>query len=107
MNWKDQAIKYAKEIAPDESCGLVAIIKGKETFWPCKNLAESKFEYFIINPDDWAECEDTGEIIGIFHSHPKGPSTPSENDKASCEFLNVPYYIYSHMLSPAVISHPL
>ena len=31
MNWKDQAIKYAKEIAPDESCGLVAIIKGKET----------------------------------------------------------------------------
>ena len=95
MNWKDQAIKYAKEIAPDESCGLVAIIKGKETFWPCKNLAESKFEYFIINTDDWAECEDTGEIIGIFHSHPKGPSTPSENDKASCEFLNVPYYIYS------------
>ena len=43
MNWKDQAIKYAKEIAPDESCGLVAIIKGKETFWPCKNLAESNY----------------------------------------------------------------
>ena len=95
MNWKDEAIKYAKEIAPNESCGLVAIINGKEKFWPCKNLADSKFEYFIIDPDDWAECEDTGEIIGIFHSHPIGSSTPSENDKASCEFLNVPYYIYS------------
>ena len=95
MTWKESFIKYAKEQAPEEACGLLAIIKGKETFWPCKNLSESKFEYFIINPDDWAECEDTGEIIGIFHSHPKGPSTPSENDKASCEFLNVPYYIYS------------
>lgn len=95
MNWKDEAIKYANEIAPNESCGLVAIINGKEKFWPCKNLAESKFEYFIIDPDDWAKCEDTGEIIGIFHSHPVGTSTPSENDKASCEFLDVPYYIYS------------
>ena len=95
MNWKDTAIKYATEISPDESCGLVAIIKGKETFWPCKNLSTSKYQYFVIDPDDWAECEDTGHIIGIFHSHPTGASTPSENDKASCEFLNVPFYIYS------------
>tara|TARA_R100001126_G_C4878048_1_gene177335 strand:- start:609 stop:1592 length:984 start_codon:yes stop_codon:yes gene_type:complete len=95
MNWKDQAIKYAKQISPEESCGLVAIINGKETFWPCKNLSNSKYEFFVIDPNDWAECEDTGEIIGIFHSHPIGVSTPSKNDIESCEFLNVPYYIYS------------
>lgn len=95
MGWKDNAVKYAKTTNPDEACGLVAIIKGSETFWPCKNLADSKFEYFIIDPDDWAECEDNGEIIGIFHSHTIGASTPSETDKASCEFLNIPYYIYS------------
>ena len=95
MSWKESFKKYAKEQAPDEACGLLAIIKGKETFWPCKNLAEGKFEFFILDPDDWAECEDQGEILGVIHSHPTGPATPSDNDKAACEHLGFPYYIYS------------
>ena len=37
-----------------------AIIDGKKTFWPCKNIAEGKLEFFVIDPDDWAECEDRG-----------------------------------------------
>ncbi|BCV05749.1 MAG: hypothetical protein CM15mV115_250 [Caudoviricetes sp.] len=45
-------------------------------------------KYFIIDPDDWADCEDNGEIIGIVHSHPTGFIYPSDNDKASCEFLD-------------------
>jgi proteasome lid subunit RPN8/RPN11 len=98
MTWKDQAVKHAEECMPQESCGLLAIIKGKETYWPCKNIAESGFEYFIIDPDDWAECEDSGEITGIVHSHPVGPLTPSDSDKASCEHLELPWFIYSpHM----------
>ena len=95
MTWKTDAVKHAEECMPKESCGLLAVIKGKETYWPCKNIAESGFEYFIINPDDWAECEDTGEIIGIVHSHPYEPPQPSDNDKASCEYLDLPSYIYS------------
>jgi len=95
MTWKESFIKYAKEQAPKEACGLLAIIKGKETFWPCKNLAEGKFEFFMLDPDDWAECEDTGEVIGVIHSHPVGAATPSDNDKAACEHLGFPYYIYS------------
>jgi len=95
MTWQNHAVKYAKEQAPEEACGLLAIIKGKETFWPCKNLAQGKFEFFIIDPDDWAECEDTGEVIGVIHSHPVGAATPSDNDKAACEHLGFPYYIYS------------
>ena len=95
MTWKDEAIKHIQECMPKESCGLLAIIKGKETYWPCKNIAESGFEYFVIDPDDWAECEDTGEIIGIVHSHPVGSCYPSDNDKASCEHLGLPWYIYS------------
>ena len=95
MTWKTDAVKHAEECMPKESCGLLAVIKGKETYWPCKNIAESGFEYFIINPDDWAECEDTGEIIGIVHSHPYDPPQPSDNDKASCEYLDLPSHIYS------------
>ena len=95
MTWKESFIKYAKEQAPEEACGLLAIIKGKETFWPCKNLAEGKFEFFVLDPDDWAECEDTGEVIGVIHSHPVGAATPSDTDRAACEHLGFPYYIYS------------
>ena len=95
MFWKESFKKYATKQAQEEACGLLAIIKGKETFWPCKNLAEGRFEFFIIDPDDWAECEDTGEIVGVIHSHPLGPATPSDNDKAACEHLGFPYYIYS------------
>ena len=95
MTWKIDAAKHAEESMPKESCGLLAIIKGKETYWPCKNIAESGFEYFVIDPDDWAECEDAGEIIGIVHSHPYDPPQPSDNDKASCEYLDLPSHIYS------------
>ena len=95
MYWKESFKNYAKNQAPEEACGLLAIIKGKETFWPCKNLAEGKFEFFILDPDDWADCEDTGEIIGVVHSHPVGSATASDNDKAACEHLGFPYYIYS------------
>ena len=63
MSWKTKAVKYAKEQAPKEACGLLAIINGEETFWPCKNLAETTHEFFMLDPEDWAECEDTGEIL--------------------------------------------
>ena len=95
MSWKESFKKYARKQSPNEACGLLAIIEGKETFWPCKNLAEGKHEFFMLDPDDWADCEDTGEVMGVIHSHPKGAATPSETDKAACEHLGYPYYIYS------------
>jgi|TARA_R100000455_G_C6269095_1_gene124656 proteasome lid subunit RPN8/RPN11 len=95
MSWKDKAAEYAIQCLPKESCGLLAIINGKETFWPCRNLAETPEEYFVIEPEDWADCEDRGELIGVVHSHPYGSAFPSEADKASCEYLELPFHIYS------------
>nr|BAR20649.1 putative peptidase [uncultured Mediterranean phage uvMED] len=95
MTWKESFKTYAQEQTPNEACGLLAIIDGKETFWPCKNLAEGKHEFFMLDPDDWVECEDTGEVIGVIHSHPVGAAIASDADKASCEHIGFPYYIYS------------
>lgn len=96
MNWKTDAVKYAESEAPKEACGLLAVIKGQEKFWPCKNIAEGQHEFFALDPEDWADCEDQGgEILGVIHSHPEGSSEPSEADKASCENIGFPYFIYS------------
>ena len=93
MTWKDIALKHAKEDAPHEACGLLTVYKGKEKYFPCKNLAEDLEDQFIIDPDDWVKAEDAGEIIAVFHSHPNHPPIPSQADLASCEYLDLPFYI--------------
>ena len=96
MTWKNDAEVYAKQESPKEACGLLAVINGEEKFWPCKNIAEGQHQFFALDPEDWAECEDQGgEIFGVIHSHPKGSANASEADKASCEHLGFPYFIYS------------
>ena len=95
MNWKIEAEKHAENIFPDESCGLLAIIQGEKKYWPCKNLSNENFDYFIMDPEDYAKCEDQGEVIALIHSHPHGSPYPSETDKAGCEFSGLEWYIYS------------
>tara|TARA_R100000773_G_scaffold9016_3_gene8556 strand:- start:23 stop:730 length:708 start_codon:yes stop_codon:yes gene_type:complete len=96
MTWKNDAEVYAKQESPKEACGLLTVINGEEKFWPCKNIAEGQHEFFALDPEDWADCEDQGgEILGVIHSHPKGSANASEADKASCEHLGFPYFIYS------------
>jgi proteasome lid subunit RPN8/RPN11 len=71
--------------APLEACGLLG---GKdrqvELVLPVKNAAQSKVR-FIMDPKaqlramEQVEAEGM-EILAIFHSHPKGPSSPSPTD---------------------------
>ena len=93
MNWKNLALQHAKKVAPHEACGLVAIYKGKKKYFPCKNLAEDLQDHFILDPDDWIRTEDKAEIVAVFHSHPNHPPLPSQADLASCEYLDLPFYI--------------
>ena len=93
MNWKDSALDHAKEQDPKESCGLLLNVKGKERYYSCKNLSMSSFQEFIIDPEDYVKADNIGEIIGIVHSHPVSPPTPSQADVISCEDSNLPWYI--------------
>ena len=93
MNWKEAALVHAKDQDPDESCGLLLNIRGKERYYPCRNLSAQSDEYFILDPEDYIKASNTGDITAIIHSHPDTPPVPSQADKMSCEQSKLPWYI--------------
>ena len=93
MSWKYKALLHAQREDPKESCGLLLNIRGKEKYFPCRNLSMTDHQCFIIDPEDYVKADNTGEITAVVHSHPITPPTPSQADKISCEQSNLPWHI--------------
>ena len=93
MNWKEAALAHAKDQDPKESCGLLLNIKGKERYFPCRNLSMTAFQCFIIDPEDYIKADNTGDIIAVVHSHPVTPPVASQSDKVACEQSGLVWHI--------------
>ena len=88
---KAEILQHAKDEFPRECCGLVAVVKGRRRYFPCRNIAQTPDEHFVL--DGWSEVEDKGEVVAIVHSHPKTNPAPSIADQVACEKSELPWFI--------------
>lgn len=85
---------HAERDFPRECCGVVVVVRGKERYVPCRNMADAN-ENFVLHPEDYAAAEDLGEITVIAHSHCNLPAVPSQPDLIGCEKSGKPWVIVS------------
>ena len=106
--WKEKAFTHALEQQPLECCGLLVENKGQKEYWPCTNVADNYgSKSFVIDPNDWANCEDNvDQILGIVHSHPDFDMNFSEADIASCNHLELRFYLVNPITKSIIYIDP-
>ena len=91
-------IAHAQHALPNEACGLLGGKSGHvSTVYPGTNSEHSPIRY-LLDPIDQFNAmktiDQSGEdLIGIFHSHPKGVAIPSEIDITQAYYPKATYVI--------------
>jgi proteasome lid subunit RPN8/RPN11 len=96
VKYIDEIFKYAEECYPEEACGLLIEVDGREEWVPCENHADNPEEEFVFNSVQFIQTViRSDKVIAIVHSHPDGTALPSEHDLKASNFLKIPYLIVS------------
>ncbi len=78
---------------PNEACGLIVDVDGKQTPLICANSAAYPTTNFRIHPRIIETAERAGKVVACYHSHPYRPAKPSSDDMASSEACKLPFVI--------------
>ncbi len=88
-----------------EMCGLLSGRDGLvDRMWPVPNALHSPVAYRMDGPEFAAAMIGCNfEPLGIFHSHPAGPSVPSPTDIAEAAYPESIYVVISLQTSPPTV----
>lgn len=75
-------MSHAEEGYPNEICGVVVVSGKTERYVRCVNLSDDPTQEFDMCPDSYTDAEESGDVVGIVHSHPDGTTRPSSYDIA-------------------------
>lgn len=85
--------------APEEACGLLGGLGDKTLeIIPITNILRSPYRYRMAPGEQlhaFQRFDEQGlELIGIYHSHPSGPSFPSQSDIDEAYYPDSVYLIW-------------
>lgn len=83
----DRIVAHAVEDLPNECCGLlIGSAEMVEDAARARNAKQSRTKFQVEPADHFAAIRRARaaglQVIGAYHSHPSGPSGPSETDRA-------------------------
>jgi proteasome lid subunit RPN8/RPN11 len=93
-------LEHARRDRPRECCGLLVGAKGRVTAAvPMRNLARGRTRY-RLDPAGHISLQRVlrviapeTAIVGVYHSHPRGPAVPSETDVTEALYPDWVYVI--------------
>lgn len=101
--WKEMCADVECQ-TPEEACGLVVGVSTQDTYQalaviPTTNVLHSPHR-FRVDPQEQLDAFNTietlgWELIGIYHSHPRGPDEPSPTDIAEAYYPEAVHLIWS------------
>ena len=82
----DRIVAHALEEKPNECCGLlIGSLELVQDVMRARNLRKSPTKFQVEPADHFAAIRRARaaglEVVGAYHSHPNGPSGPSETDR--------------------------
>jgi len=92
-NW-DELIAHARAEAPNECCGYARLTDGRvEEVFRGQNTRLSPYGFDLDGPSLLAanELDGEGHGVAVYHSHPRSPAEPSEQDRNLAQY---PHWIY-------------
>jgi proteasome lid subunit RPN8/RPN11 len=102
---REDIVAHAREGAPEEVVGVLAGTRGDdrstvERVYKADNAAETPETRYEIAPaeelDLLERIDDAGlDVVGFYHSHPRGPAGPSETDARLAAWPGHSYVIVS------------
>jgi proteasome lid subunit RPN8/RPN11 len=102
---REDIVAHARDGAPEEVVGVLAGTRGDDTstverVYKSDNAAETPETRYEIAPaeelDLLERIDEAGlDVVGFYHSHPRGPAAPSETDARLAAWPGRSYVIVS------------